>query len=442
MTVGRTEEVQAAPALSPAQWRLWFLQQLHPDSFSYNVAVAFRVRGPLDVPRLRDAFGGLVARQEVLRWRYVPDAAGTPARVVDPAGPVPVPVTPVTSPEHAAALAHRRVQDPYDLSRDPVLRAGLYRIAADDHLLLIVVHHIAVDHWSLAVLAGELSDRYAGTTPAPLTTNFADYLRARQERAAATTAPHRRYWREQLAGLTPLALPYDRDAAGEPGGRVERALGPELTERLRALARDRHVTTFVVLLAGLVVLLARWCGTDDVAVGAAVADRDRPEYEALVGCLVETVVLRADLSDDPSFGVLLERLRTTVLDAYEHRDLPMDGLVRELAPQRDAARPPLVPVVVSHLRGARGGGLRLPGLDVTAVPLDPGTVRFDLDFFLLDGGRDAAVEVDFRAALLAPAAVGGLLDDLAALLDAVGRDPDRPVSVAVPGLPAASRRTP
>ncbi|WP_066363200.1 non-ribosomal peptide synthetase [Herbidospora mongoliensis] len=298
-------------ALSAGQRRLWFLQRLDPADASYNMPVALRIRGRLDEAALEAALATIVLRHDVLRGRYVEDDDGTPSRLVTSAGPV---LEKIETNNPLAAVAER-ANRPFDLAAGPVARFTLIKRAPDDHVLCLVVHHIAADGWSVDVLLRELDTLYRGGTLPPLPITFADHV-ARAGRS------HPGYWAEELSGLPVLDLPGDRPRATGEGGQIFAALPPELVGGLEALARKERGTLFMVLLAAFQVFLSRHAAQPDVCVATPVLGRDRVDTEPLVGYFTGLAMLRTDLGDDPPFTEALRRARGAVLRSFEHGDVP------------------------------------------------------------------------------------------------------------------------
>ncbi|MET9340066.1 amino acid adenylation domain-containing protein [Nonomuraea sp. NPDC003804] len=438
--------------LSFAQERLWFLWRMAPDSPAYNAPAAVRLRGPLEVDALAGALSGVVARHEVLRTRYAAEG-GAPAQVVDPPTPVELPVI------HAAegelrGLVDRECALPFDLEDGPVLRARLFRLAADDHVLLLVIHHIACDGWSLPILWRELAALYQGESLPDLEIQYADHAH-RQRHAAAHadttqagtaqagtaqddggtgTGPDRDtddglgYWTAQLAGLETLELPADRPRPQEPGhqGHHVPLRVPEETARtLRALARDSGATVFMVLLTAVQALLSRLTGQHDIAVGTPTAGRDRPDTAPLIGFFVNTLVLRAGTGDNPTFRDLLRRNRATVLDAFAHQHTPFERVVERLNPVRGPGRNPLFNVMFTGDSDAATSRLELGGLAAQPYPCDAGGALFDLTFSLHDGFAGA---LEYDAGLFDLGTVERMADQLNGLLRQAAADPDRPIA--------------
>ncbi|MGH3159749.1 MAG: condensation domain-containing protein, partial [Streptosporangiaceae bacterium] len=366
-TVGRTGPL----ALSPGQQRFWLLDQAWPASTEYLVPTALRLHGPLDQPTLQAALDQVVARHEVLRTRYMAPA-GTPCQVIDPPGPVPLATFDIESAsgereqtqreqtqheqtQHEQTL-HQLMTDvgerPFDLATEWPLRAILIRMSAQEHVLLLVAHHIAVDGISMDVLADELADACQGLPLPPPSLQYADVAAWQQSWLASPHAARQlTFWRDALAGLTPLALPTDkpRPPRWEPAGDVVTFDVPA-TDASAVLAEGarRSATSFMTLLAAFWAVLGRLSGGTDIAVGTPVAGRGRTEFDRVVGLFVNTVVLRGDLSGGPAFGELIEQAQRVVAAAHDHQDLPFQRIVEELRPDRDPSVNPLFQAMLTY----------------------------------------------------------------------------------------------
>jgi amino acid adenylation domain-containing protein len=391
--------------LSFAQQRLWFLDQLEPGSWAYNVSRGVRLRGALDRRALHRALTAVVCRHEILRTRYTA-SEGEPVQVIDPAGEVPLPLVDLTALPVAAREAEiDRVvvcesRSPFDLARGPVLRATLVRLGEAEHAALFTVHHIACDGWSLRLLERELAVLYGAFlrgAPSPLAelpVQYADF--AAWERGwlqGEVLAQHLGWWRRLLGGpLPPLDLPADRprpERVTGRGGRRAFRLDGALAERLRSLGRQEGATLFMVLLAGFATLLYRIGRQDDLVIGADVTNRSRRETEGLIGFFINMLALRLDLGGNPPFRKLLARVREVSLGAYAHQDLPFEKLVEEVQPQRAAGHSPLFRVVFNFNSGVRqeedgdaAEGPDLPGLEARPLAFEYETVRFDLTLLM------------------------------------------------------------
>ena len=353
--------------LSFAQQRLWFLEQWEGGGAQYNIGQGWWLQGPLEVTQLRAAVAQLVARHEALRTVFVSDE-GRPRQQVLADLAVEVPLLDLAAlPADEArrqALAQARVlaRQGFDLAQAPLLRLTLIRVAASTHLLVLVMHHIVSDGWSMGVLWRELTALYAGhgeQLPA-LPVQYADYAQWQRETLQGAALDQQlAYWRTRLAGLPPLELPTDRPrppVQGYRGARHPVALPAQLSAALNELSRRERVTPYMLLLAAFQVLLARYSGQEDIAVGSPIAGRSRREFEGLIGFFVNTLVLRSDLSGNPRFRELLARVREHALDAYAHQEVPFEKLVEELKPQRDLSRSPLIQAMFA-LQNAPGGEL-------------------------------------------------------------------------------------
>ena len=389
--------------LSFAQQRLWFMGQLEGPSATYNIPVAWRVSGRVDAGALRAALGDVAGRHESLRTVF-PDEVGVPWQQVlagDAGRPVLVQER-VVAGDVAGAVA-RAVGYGFDVTAELPVRAWLLSLSEVEHVLVVVVHHIAADGWSMGPLLGDLSVAYearvGGRAPgwAELPVQYADYtlwqrgLLGSDREAGSLLSGQVGFWREALAGLPEeLELPYDRPRPAEPsyrGGAVRLEVDAGLHGGLLGLARERQVTLFMVLHAGLVALLSRCGAGTDIAVGTAVAGRTDEALHDLVGFFVNTLVLRVDVGGDPSFAELLDRVRDADLAAYAHQDVPFERLVEVLNPPRSAARHPLFQVMIAADGDSSVGHWELPGVRTQPEPLGPEAARFDLTLLRWRGAR-------------------------------------------------------
>ncbi|MGW0882415.1 amino acid adenylation domain-containing protein [Streptomyces sp. NPDC002671] len=432
--------------LSPAQQRLYFLDRLDPGAATYLLPAAWRFTGPLDIPALRAAVTDLVARHEQLRAVF-PEAEGIPDQRFLPAGGAVLDVVEATGATVAererrlAAAVHAAAVRPFDLAREPAFRATLVRAGDDDHVLVLGMHHIVSDGWSLGLIVRDLTELYraraAGRTAQlpELPLDYADYAIWQRESDQSAALDH---WRSRLAGLTPLDLPTDRPRPDTPGSRGAAhtvTLPPTLTEGLAELGRRSGTTPYMTVLAAFQAALAFHSGQSDIAVGTVVANRERAETEQLVGFFVNTLVLRGDFSDDPTPAALLARTRDRVLEAFSHQSLPFEQVVDALSPQRDLARNPLVQVLYTH-SDATPGGFDLGGVSGTPYRIDLTTAKFDLTLDLRDGdGRTDLVFV-YRPDLFEETSVAALARHMVALLEAFCAAPDSPLSAVDPLTPA------
>ncbi|MEU4591070.1 non-ribosomal peptide synthetase/MFS transporter [Micromonospora aurantiaca (nom. illeg.)] len=431
--------------LSYAQERVWFMDQLAPGEAAYHIAVPLRVRGPLDVDALRAALTALADRHESQRTRFPADADGRPTVVI--ADTADVPLTVVDAPDEAAAqaLVDAAAAEPFDLANGPLLRALLIRLAADDHVLFLAQHHIVGDGWSVDVLLRDLITLYRGGEPPALPIQYGDFaVWEAQELDGPQARAHVDYWKQRLAGITPLELPLDRPRPATQtyrGDFVEFQLDPAATEALNALTRDSGGTLFMTLLAAYQVLLARHAGQDDFAIGASVAGRSAPELENLVGMFINMLPLRADLGDDPTFAELLERTRRTVLDGFEHAEVPFAKVVHELGLPRDVSRSPVFQtmfVLQNYEMGRFRGVSRTDDVTFSWTPMELQATRFDFELHAVETVDGLWGKLVFNTDLFDRATVERMAQRWTALLDAVVAAPDTPVS-RLPLLPAAER---
>jgi amino acid adenylation domain-containing protein len=382
--------------LSFAQERLWFLDRLKPGTIAYNLPAMRRIAGVLDVPAFERALGEIVKRHEVLRT-HLAEVDGAPVQVIAPFDGFTLHVDDLSSLDESAreAEVQRRVREeaarPFDLAAGPLFRPALLRLRADDHVLLLCMHHVVSDGWSTDVLFRELSVLYAACHEGresplpPLAVQYADYaVWQRAQLQGEALARQLAYWRARLAGAPELIeLPTDSPRPAmqtDRGARELVELSPALLERLQALGRREGATLYMILLAAFQVLLARYSGSEDIVVGSPIAGRTCKEVEALIGFFVNTLVLRTDLSGDPSVRDVLRRVRETTLGAYQHQDLPFEQLVAELQPQRSMTHSPLFQVMFS-LHETESAGRGLPGLRLQRLSgAEVETTKFDLIF--------------------------------------------------------------
>lgn len=377
--------------LSPAQLRLWFLDRLHPDSPLYNIAVAYRLKGRLDLHALERSLTEIARRHEILRTTF-PTTEGEPRQVVhelEPFALLPVDLRHRGDREKTAAeIAHEEAKRPFDLDEGPLMRVMSVQLADADHLLVVTMHHSISDGWSMEIFADELGALYAaysaGRTPSlpDLPMQYADYtLRNREWLRGDDFQEHLSYWKKKLRGMPPaIELPTDRPRPSVQSfrGAARIVTMPEgLSSSLHEFSRREQTTPFAPLLAAFAVLLSRYTGAEDIPVGTVSAGRDGPELERLIGFFVNTLVLRIDLSGDPRFGELLGRVRETVVEALSHQRVPFDALVDALEPERDTSRSPLVQAMIA-VQNAPTPAPRMPGITARATELYTDTSKFDL----------------------------------------------------------------
>ncbi|MEW2484833.1 amino acid adenylation domain-containing protein [Streptomyces sp. NPDC048411] len=428
-------------ALSHGQQQMWFLSRLDPDSWEYSVPVALRLRGPLGTDVLRRSFDELVARHEILRTRY--RLEGTEAvQLIDPPAPFDLPVDDLTGTggstadreRRALALAEAEPGRPFDLENGTPLRARLIRIADDDHLLVVVFHHVACDEWSVGLFMSELSAVYGAfgqgekSPLAPLPVQYADYAAWQRERLAGDALTKQLdYWRGQLADSTPLEVPTDRRRPANrsyAGDAVPVLLPAPLAEKLRELGSAHGATPFQTLLAGYQALLSRYTGRDDIAVGTVVSGRSRPELEQLIGYGINTLVLRGRWQGDPTFRQMLTGARETVLDAFDNQEFPFARIVDELVPVRDMSRTPLCQVAFTMHR-ERTRDFRLPGVDAETLHATSQVSRFDLTLQLREAADGSVTgTLEYSTALYDRTTVERMARHFVNLVESAVADPD------------------
>nr|WP_042178681.1 non-ribosomal peptide synthetase [Kibdelosporangium sp. MJ126-NF4]CEL13334.1 Siderophore biosynthesis non-ribosomal peptide synthetase modules [Kibdelosporangium sp. MJ126-NF4]CTQ99025.1 Siderophore biosynthesis non-ribosomal peptide synthetase modules [Kibdelosporangium sp. MJ126-NF4] len=422
---------ETAP-LSFAQQRLWFLDQLQPGGDEYVIPVALRLRGELDPAALEAALGGLVARHETLRTCFR-EVDGQPVQVVTASSAPSVERVDLTDVPRARAteVVAAAARRPFDLSRPPLLRALLARLAPDEHVLLLTVHHIAADEWSFRIVAREVAELYkahsTGQSPLPdLPVRYADFaVWQRQWLRGEALDQQLKFWREALGGVEPLALPTDHSRPAVRSGRGANhqfSLPAELAAKLVELSRSEGATVFMTLLAAFQVLLGRYSGQDDFAVGTPIANRSQTETEDLVGFFVNTLALRSDLSGDPRFLELLRRVREHALDAYAHQDLPFERLVEEFRPERDLSRTPLFQVMFI-LANATAEQWQLPGVEAEPFPLTASSAKFDLTMTVHVSGTALDIDLTYSTDLFDAATIDRMARHFQALLTGIAADP-------------------
>ncbi|HEX5287291.1 MAG TPA: condensation domain-containing protein, partial [Streptosporangiaceae bacterium] len=424
--------------LSDAQRRLWFLDRLEGGGSAYNIPLAFTVSGPLDAGALTAALRDLAGRHEPLRTLF-PDTDGEPRQqVVAAADACPEVIrAEAAGPGELRELLSQAAAYEFDLARELPVRVWLVATGPQEHALLILMHHIAADGWSLAPLGADLTEAYAarleGRAPqwAPLPAQYADYTLWQAERLGDPEQPgsllavQLEYWRGALAGIpAELSLPRDHPRPARPAGRAgtaRRVVDPAVRGRLADLARREDVTMFMLAHALVSVLLMKYGAGADIPVGTPAAGRPDEALDDLIGFFVNTLVLRADLSGDPAFRELLHRVRASDLAAYNHQDIPFERLVEDLNPARSLARHPLFQVMFSY-DDTSHAVLHGPGLTAEPFLIPATTPKFDLDFTITDNTA-TTIEITYSTDLFTPATAQGLLDSLLVLAEAAAADP-------------------
>ncbi|MEU8271607.1 amino acid adenylation domain-containing protein [Sphaerisporangium sp. NPDC049002] len=436
-TTVRPRAAGTEPPPSSGQERLWFMEQFAPGNVAYTLPVAMRLRGELEVALLEKALTALVTRHEALRTRFPTTQDGQPRVVVDEPGPVTLKITESETPERAAEIVGEEAIRPFDLAADALLRASLIRIGPDDHVLLLVVHHIVSDGQSLEIMVDELLKLYGGLregTPAALpepAVQFGDFAAWEQARLAGPSVePDAAFWREQLAGLPDLELPTDRPRPAEQSfdGAVHAfTWDAELIRAVRDLGRAHTATLYMTLLAAYQAVLARHAGQDDFAVGSPVAGRPYQELEGVVGAFVNMVTLRSRTGDDPTVAQHLLRTRETVLGALAHQDHPFHRVVNDLRRERDPSRSAIFQATFA-LADQAVRATSVAGLDISPFDSPLAVTQFDLALYVNETDEGLSGFFTYRTDLFEPASVERIERSMRLFLQGAVADHDHRLS--------------
>jgi non-ribosomal peptide synthase protein (TIGR01720 family) len=427
--------------LSFAQQRLWILHQLEPQSVAYNIPIAARLIGPLDVDALQRTFDEIIRRHEVLRTTFDAES-GEPAQVIAEAASRPMTIINLEgigedlAQAEMWAMLKAEAERPFDLRHDPLLRTTLIRKSEHEHVVLLTMHHIIYDGWSTNVLELEVSalyDAFARGEPSPLpelSVQYGDYaVWQRGWLRGEALEEQLNYWRQQLRGAATLRLPLDRRRPASQsyrGAAEEFQLGAEETRRLNELSRAEGCTMFMTALAAFQTLLHRYSGQTDIVVGTDIANRTRPEIEPLIGFFVNQLALRADLSDNPKFRQLLRRTRKIVLAAYERQDVPFEKVVETLKLGRDKGLAPLFQVKLVFQNTPRESR-RLSSLRLEPMEVEQGATQLDLVFFMRETEQGLRGTLRYSADVFDASTIKRLLEHFESLLKNVIANPDTPV---------------
>ncbi|MBX7550316.1 amino acid adenylation domain-containing protein [Streptomyces sp. tea 10] len=429
-------------AASFPQQRMWFLDQLNPGSAAYNIPAAVRVHGPLDLELWRRSLAEIVRRHESLRTTFE-EADGEPVQVVHESGELELTVEECAhlrgpdGEEGVKELARREFARPFDLGTGPLMRMKFLRLAADEHVLLLTMHHIVADLWSTSVLFGELVALYQGCLTGTgaelpeLSVQYADYAAwQRKQLAGPGFAAELEYWKTSLEGAAPiLELPTDRPrpaVLGSAGASRPFRLPASVMSGVRELSRRTGTTPFMTLLAAYVALLHRYSRQEDVVVGVPVANRGHSQVEQLIGYFVNTLAIRSDVSGNPTFTDLLGRVRGAALGAFAHQEVPFERLVEELRPERDLSRSPIFQVsfVYQNIPVPEFG---VGGLSLELMDMESSTARFDLELQVFEQGEELSGWFEYNTELFDAATIDRMGGHLRVLLDNLLADPDQPV---------------
>ena len=445
----RRSQEELAP-LSYAQQRLWFLDQLEPGSAAYNIPFKLRLRGELNREAVAWALNEMVRRHEVLRTRFVV-RDGNPVQEIAEEFHVRVEEEEIAAgtseerEEEARRLASDEVGRAFDLGRGPLLRVKLLRVDEQEHVLVVTMHHIVSDGWSMGIAIREFVQLYAGYVRGEkaelpeLGVQYADYAVWQREWLQGEVLERQiGYWKKQLTNLQTLELPTDRPrpaVMSQRGGRIQVGVKAEVLRGLQKLSREEGVTLFMTLLASWQMLLARYSGQSDIAVGVPIAGRTRVETNGLIGCFVNTLVLRSRVRKEERVRELLRQVRERTLEAYEHQEVPFEKLVEELQPERDLSRQPLFQVMFGlqnmwmQGEGAESEGLKLPGLEVRAVKekQEEVTAKFDLMLLVQEGEEGLGGVLEYNVDLFDGESVERMVARWERVLEQVVEDVERPI---------------
>ena len=425
------------------QRRLWFLEQMEPGSPLYNIPYLVRLKGPLDEKALKQSLDAIVGRHESLRTSFA--AAGSePVQVIKTTWNVEVPVTDLTShPEARREEELRRLtmeegRRPFNLQRDLLLRVRLYRLSPTDHALMLVMHHIASDGWSMAILYRELGACYEAFTKgeAPKLTElpiqYADYAEWQHEYLQGETLQKLvDYWKKKIAGA-PALLELPSDFPRPPiqshhGDNVTVCFPADLIGRLKQVSGQHRVTLFMTMLAGFKALLARYTGQQDIVIGSPIAGRDAAETEELIGFFINTVLMRTDLSGDPTVKELLGRMRDVSLEAFEHREMPYEKLVEELQPQRNLSFDPIAQIFFV-LQNVPTAPLKLSGIELSIEPVYTATAKSDLTIWAIETADGISVTAEYATDLFSRGTMERFLGHYRTVLEAIAANPEQRIS--------------
>jgi amino acid adenylation domain-containing protein/non-ribosomal peptide synthase protein (TIGR01720 family) len=435
------------PVCSWAQQRLWVLHQLEPDSAAYNITMIWRFQGSLDSTLLTRSLNAIVQRHDSLRTCFITDSTTEQAAiqtVIQSDLTLAIPIVDLQTIPNSASLVERLARQeariPFDLTRAPLLRATLLYLSPCETVLLLTLHHIIADGWSRGILLREFAAFYkafqagkSATLP-DLPIQYSDFAHWQQSQDFSFSLT---YWRQQLANLTPLDLAIEADNSypvGSSSATQSLCLSNEILEALKAISRQAGVTLFMTLLTAFKLLLHRYTEQDDIAIGVPIAGRSRRETESLIGFFVNTLVMRTDISGNPNFLMLLERVRQVASAAYKHQDLPFAKLVEDLQPERHLSHTPFFQVMfqfqneIYQLQNSLSPNLAIPGLHLSQDWVDGGMTKFDLSWHVVERATGLLLVVEHRIARFSTVAIERMLEHFQVLLNAIIQNPTHRIS--------------
>ncbi|MCC5661302.1 amino acid adenylation domain-containing protein [Nostoc sp. XA010] len=437
--------------LSFAQKRLWLLEQLQPGNAAYHIPAAIQIQGQLNIPALAASFNEIIRRHEALRTVFIAEA-GNPVQVVIPSLNLELPIIDLSSlPEQREAevlqLANEAAQQPFNLEQAPLLRISLLQLGEAEYILLLTMHHIISDGWSIGVFIREMAELYvAFAAGKPLTLasppiQYADFASWQQQwLQGEVLEAHASYWKQKLGGNLPiLELQSDRPrpkVQNFQGARESLILPKDLHLSLKTLSQKQEVSLFITLLAVFKILLYRLSGQEDIIVGSPVANRNRAEIEGLIGCFVNTLVLRSDLAGNPSFSEFLTRVRSVVLEAQDHQDMPFEKLVEELQLVRDLSRNPLFDVMLNFVNTPETA-LELPGLSLNLLDQIELESKFLMTLYVEEENGFLKLQLVYQSAVFSSDRMACFLKQYQYLLEQVVADVNQPIdsySLVTPDL--------
>jgi amino acid adenylation domain-containing protein len=439
--------------LSFSQERMWFMQQMQPDSGAYNVSIGARMKGELNLAVLEQALNDVVQRHEILRTRYE-KVDGHPLPVIEETAVINLALfdfqhLPLASRETELSQAMVDfVKRPFDLVNGPIMRAGVFRYSPHDHVSAVVAHHIATDAWSSFILVQEIAALYQSyneNKPVqmdPLPLQYFDFaIWQRDHFQGAVLEEQLGYWRKKLAGVPVLEMPADRPRPAIQtfnGNVVEHNLSPQLLQKLHQLSKEQKVTPFMTMLTALEVLLYRYTRQEDFAVGVPIANRQLASTENLIGTFVNMLVLRADMTGEPTFLELLQRVQAATLEAYAHQDMPFEKLVAEMQLDRDMSHSPLFQIMLDYIN-VPSPKISMAGLEGDNVGVNRHSSKFDMGLIVVDTAQLQSLELEYNTDLFDEATAVRFLDNLETLLEAIVANPHTPIA-ELPVLAAAERQ--